>query len=174
MHKRLEQQTGEVRHWASFLRGFRLRPKVLSNREPAGVRSVPALNGGRFRSGLTLTEVVVASGLLMIAMVPVLKGLTLAHMHTSIIERKTKSLLLAQARLEEIRARSIYHYSDFFARDNEPLGDSYLCNVTDTSASPNLREITVAVGQDLDGNNDLSEDEIEVTLATRIARRWDS
>ena len=128
----------------------------------------------RKSAGLTLTEVAVASALLIIAIVPILKGLTTAHLNTTIIEYKTRSLTLAQARLDEIKARSVYHYSDSFAQSNSSIDGSYLCNVTDAAAGSNLRMITVSVGYDIDGNTILAGDEIEVTLATYIAKRWDS
>ena len=112
-----------------------------------------------------------ASTLLIVAMVPILRSLTKAHMFASEIERKTQSLVLAQNKLDEIRARSIYHYSDSFAQTNLSLGNSYLCNITD-NADPSLRTITVSVGCDNNGNGTLLSDEVEVTLATYIARRW--
>lgn len=130
-------------------------------------------NGNRF-AGLTITEVVIASSLLIIAMVPILKGLTSAHAGTIIIERKSRSLILGQAKLEEIKARSVYHYSDSFAETNLSLDSSYLCNVTDVSAGSNLRTITVSVGYDLDGDTTLDSGEIEVELETYVAKRWDS
>jgi hypothetical protein len=50
---------------------------------------------------------------------------------------------------------------------------SYLCNVTDSAtANPDLKKITVEVGYDGNGNGTLSSGEVEVTLATYIARRW--
>ena len=42
----------------------------------------------------------------------------------------------------------------------------------DSSVSSDLREITVSVGYDLNGNSTLETDEIEVTLATLVAKRW--
>ncbi len=122
--------------------------------------------------GFTLTEVVVASALLIIAIVPILKALTSAHVTTTIIERKTRSLTLAQAKLDEIRARSIYNYSSTFTESSTSLGGSYLGSVVDTTVSSNLRTIEVSVGYDLNNNNELEADEVEVTLATLIARRW--
>ena len=124
--------------------------------------------------GFTLTEVVIASALLIIAMVPILKGLTSTHLGTVIIELKSRSLILAQARLDEIKARSVYHYSDTFTQANVSVDGTYLCNVDDSSISANLRKITVSVGYDHDGNNILDSDEIEVTLVTCIAKRQDS
>ena len=63
-------------------------------------------------AGFTLTEVVVASALLIVAISPILKALTSAHLNTTIIEHKTRSLTLAQAKLDEIKARSIYNYTN--------------------------------------------------------------
>jgi Tfp pilus assembly protein PilV len=126
------------------------------------------------RAGLTLTEVVVASALLMIAVVPILKGLTSAHLGTVVIERKSRSLLLGQAKLDEVKARSVYHYSDSFSQTDLSVDGSYLCTIADESAGANLRKVTVSVGYDLDGDSVLEADEIEVTLATYIAKRWDS
>jgi len=174
MHNRLEGQPGDAHCRASVLRGLWLGLRVQLCRESAEIRPSIRRKCVKCRAGLTLTEVVVASGLLVIAMVPVLKGLTVAHLHTSIIERKTKSLALAQARLDSIRARSVYHYSDSFAESDQELGDSYLCDVTDVPISSNLRLIAVSVGQDIDGDGNLSEDEVEVSLATEIAKRWGS
>ena len=122
--------------------------------------------------GFTLTEVVIASALLIIAIVPILRALTSAHVTGTAIDRKTSSLILAQAKLDEIRARSIYHYGDNFTENNLSLDGSYLCNVEDSFISSDLRKITVPVGYDLNGNSTLETDEIEVTLATLVARRW--
>ena len=119
-------------------------------------------NTRRF-AGLTLIEVVIASVLLIVAIVPILQCLTVAHAGAVRIEHKSRSLLFAQAKLDEIKARSIYHYSDSFAVTNYPLGDSYLCTVTDSPVSSDLRTITVTVGYNLDGDS--------VTLATLLARR---
>ncbi len=130
-------------------------------------------NRKRF-AGLTLTEVVIASALLIIGIVPILKGLTSAHLGTVIIEQKSKSLILAQARLDEIKARSVYHYSQSYTQTNLSLEDSYLCNITDTSISSDLRKIKVQVGFDYNNNNILDSDEIHVTLVTYIAKRWES
>ncbi len=123
-------------------------------------------------TGFTLTEVITASALLAIAIVPILKGLTSAHLGTKIIEYKTRSLTLAQGKLDKIKARSVYYYTETFAEDDLALDGSYLCNVADTSAGSNLRKIMVSVGYDLNDDNVLSDDEILVTLATLVARRW--
>jgi len=127
--------------------------------------------GGSF-AGFTLTEVITASALLVIAMVPILRSMTTAHLNTIFIERKTRSLALAQTRLDEIKARSVYYYTDSFDESDLSLDGLYFCDVADTPAGPNLRKITVSVGYDLDEDDKLKTDEILVTLCTLIARRW--
>jgi Tfp pilus assembly protein PilV len=123
-------------------------------------------------AGFTLTEVIIASTLLILAMVPILKALTSGIASGVIIERRTHSLALAQAKLDEIRARSIYNYADGFSEDDLSLDGPYLCSVTDTSQSADLRRIKVSVGHDTDGDSILNNREIEVTLTTLLARRW--
>ena len=123
-------------------------------------------------AGFTLTEVVVASVLLIVAIVPILKALTSGHVMTALIERKTRSLVLAQAKLDEIRARAIYNYSGSFGQTSASLGAPYRCTVVDTPNGSDLRTIEVSVGCDLNANGVLDADEIEVTLASLVARRW--
>lgn len=122
--------------------------------------------------GLTLTEVVTASALLLIVMVPILRALTNAQVNAVIVERKTCSLILARARLENIKARSIYSYGDSFTETNTPVNGPYLCTVSDSGPASDLRQITVEVGYDLDDSGTLEAQEVDVTLSTLIARRW--
>jgi Tfp pilus assembly protein PilV len=125
----------------------------------------------RKSAGLTLIEVIVASALLVLAIIPILKGLTTVHSHTVMIEQRTMSLVYAQAKLDDIKARSIYGYSSNFANSSYVISGHYLGKVEDNQ-DPNLRTITVSVGYDIDDNNSLSSDEIEVSLATYLAKRW--
>lgn len=123
--------------------------------------------------GFTLTEVIMASALLIIAMVPILKALTAGHVTTVIVQRRSHSLMLAQAKLDELRAHSIYNYTDgSFTQSHLSLDGQYLCNIDDVPDDSDLRKITISVGYDLNDNNQLTDDEIEVTLATYFARRW--
>jgi Tfp pilus assembly protein PilV len=128
----------------------------------------------RRHKGLSLIEVTMASVLLIVAMVPILRSLTKANMMSTDIERKTQSLVLAQSKLDDIRARSIYNFgsSGSFTANNVALSGSYLCNITDAAAGTDLKQITVSVGYDGNGGGTLSSDEIEVTLTTYFAKRW--
>jgi len=120
--------------------------------------------------GLTLVEVIIASALLVIAIIPILKGLTTVHSHTIMVEQKTMSLVYAQAKLDDIKARSVYSYSSNFANSSYVISGHYLGKVED-NRDPNLRTITVSVGYDTDNSSSLSDDEIKVSLATYIAKR---
>ncbi len=124
------------------------------------------------RSGFTLTEALVASTLLVIAMIPILRGLTGANLSAAIIEQKSRSLSLAQAEMQRLTAQSIYNYGVSLAQSNAVLEGSYLCNVSDTVVSSDLRQIAVSVGYDANGNSTLSASETAVTLTTQLARRW--
>jgi type II secretory pathway pseudopilin PulG len=126
----------------------------------------------RKSGGFTLTEVVIATSLLIIATVPILRALTGAHVTSSIIERRTRSLTLAQTKLDEIKARSIYNYGQSFTETNNSLEGSFLCNIEDISVNANLRKIKISVGKDLNENSTLNNNEIEITLSTLLANRW--
>ena len=98
---------------------------------PISYRKRPSKN--RFK-GFTFTEVITASLLLVFAIVPILKGLSITHFHNKVIRYKTRSLTLAQSKLDRIKARSIYHYTDTFRQNDLSLDGLYLCDVTDTTA----------------------------------------
>lgn len=138
---------------------------MVSRRQP---EMTPPSSRGR-HSGVTLAEVIVASALLVIAIVPLLRALTAAQVEDRAIERRSWSLLLAQQELECIRARCIRHYDGCYRVGSKPIRDGYLCTVAD-DGDWRLRTVTVSVG--LDQNNDgvLSTDEVEVSLSTRLAR----
>ncbi len=110
--------------------------------------------------------------LLTLVMVPILKGLTSAHALDIKVERRMRSLTLAEAKLEDIRGRSIYNYSLDFNDPSSSVDGAYLCRLADTSAGVDLRSIVVSVGYDENSNGVLEGGEVEVTLKTLIARRW--
>jgi prepilin-type N-terminal cleavage/methylation domain-containing protein len=123
----------------------------------------------RIRRGVTLTEVVVASALLLIAIVPILRALTIAQTTGRVVERRTQSVILAQGKLDEIRARCLQNYDVAFGQNSASLGDSYLCSVTDNQ-SDTLKLIEVSVGFDADSDGALSGQEVQAKLTTYVAR----
>ncbi len=136
----------------------------------SGANPQSAIRHPKSRRGVTLTEVIVASALLVISIAPLLKALTLAQVEDRAIERKSWSLLLAQRELEWIRARSLRSYDACYRVSSKAVGDGYLCLVTDDE-DPDLKTVAVSVGLDQDGDGVLSPKEVEVTLSTRLARR---
>ena len=124
-------------------------------------------------AGFTFTEVIVASSLMLLAMVPIIRALTQAHLGSLVIERRTKCLAFAQTKLDEVKARSIYNWvGPPFTEMNTSLDGAYLCNVLDVAQDANLKKVTVKVGYDFSGNGVLGADEVEIELVTYIARRW--
>lgn len=124
------------------------------------------------RRAFSLTEVIVASVLLAAAVVPTLKAMTNSYMCSTRVEQKTHSLILAQSKIDEIRAQAIYNYDASYVQDSQPLGGGYLCTVIDSPVTVNLRRILVFVGYDSDGDGNLSVQEMMVSLNTQISKRW--
>jgi hypothetical protein len=146
-----------------------------ATRRPAGARedsnAVTMQRGRGARcSGVTITEAVVASGLLLVCVVPLLRALTVAQAADRAIERKSWSLLLAQQELERLRACCARCYDGCYRTSSATLRDGYLCTIDDDK-DPVLRTVTVSVGLDRDGDGVLSPGEVEVSLCTRLARR---
>ena len=130
-------------------------------------------------AGFTLTEVIVASSLLITAMVPILKGLTSVHLTASLVEQRTNSLNYAQTILEDIKARSIYDYTDNYNKVNKEVEDVidgvdelYLYTSNVVVQSPDLKKITVKTGYDKNGDGNLQTAEVLIKLETLIAERW--
>lgn len=124
----------------------------------------------RYRKGVTLVEVVMASSLLLIGVVPILRAMTIAQATGRQVEYKTKSLILAQGQISEIRTRSLTEFSTSFDQSSADLGDGYLCTLSDNEHAT-CKTVSVSVGYDQNGNGALSTDEIQVTLTTLIALR---
>jgi hypothetical protein len=136
---------------------------------------VPWVMETKSKKSFTIVEVVVASLLLTVAMVPILRALTASHILDRKIEYRTRSLVLAQAKLEEIRAESIYNYDIDYSEESAMIEGEYLVSVIDADLVPpdnDLREFSVFVGYDRNQNDILEDDEIEVSLKSLIARRW--
>jgi hypothetical protein len=121
---------------------------------------------------MTLAETIVSSVLLLLILVPVLRVLAVGQLEAGIIRQKSLSLVLARARLDEIRSRALYDFSVDFTSNSEAAGIGYLCTVGDLPHGDNLRKISVQVGFDVDGDGNLDDGEKQVTLESLLARRW--
>jgi len=118
----------------------------------------------RRRRGFSIIEVAMASALLIVAMIPILRSLTKANMFAAKIEIKTQSLVLAQGKLDRIKALSIYNFDSLSPGSFTETDGSYIYDIAvEATANPDLKKITVSVGYDGDNS---------VTLATYVAKRW--
>lgn len=124
----------------------------------------------RRQAGVTIVEVVVASALLLIGVVPILKAMTTAQVTGRVVEQKTKSLILAQGKISEIQARCLLSYDSNQSQTDVVLDGHFLCNVSDNGHA-SLKTISVSVGHDSNGNGSLGSSEVMVTLTTLIAKR---
>jgi Tfp pilus assembly protein PilV len=121
--------------------------------------------------GYTLTEVLLASALLIAVAVPMLKALTSGYVFSNSIKYKTKSVIYAKSRLDHARAVAANLYNTSLVENNTAMGGGYLCSVSDTGFASDIRTVSVSAGLDKNGNGTLASDEIQITLATLIARR---
>lgn len=122
--------------------------------------------------GFTLAEALISSLLLATALVPTLRALSGVQASSITVEHRTQSLVLARAKINDIRCRAIYNYNASYASNSVVLSGSYLAKVTDTPVSGTLRQIKVVVGFDRNNDKILSDSEIDVQLETLIAKRW--
>lgn len=113
---------------------------------------------------------VIATALLTVAMVPMLKALTASQVNTRLIEQQSKSIIFAQSKFEQLRAKSIHNFGDSLDENSTNLGGDYLCNVNDDENST-LKKVSVSVGYDNNGNGLLNNQEVNITLHSYIARR---
>ncbi|HET6440946.1 MAG TPA: prepilin-type N-terminal cleavage/methylation domain-containing protein [Phycisphaerae bacterium] len=120
------------------------------------------------RIGLTLMEVLVASALLGIALVPafdmVTRGMVLAHD----VEVRTRAVFLAEREMETALAKATENFSTSLAKPSADLGDGYRTTVTET-VSGLKKTITVQAGFDTNKNGVLGSDEVLASFATIVA-----
>ena len=124
----------------------------------------------RFPSGITLAEVVVASSLLIVSLIPILKAMTTTQMTGRLVEQKTIALVYAEAKLDHIKARSVNDFSEDFNESSVLLGNGCYGTVSD-DGNATLKTITVSTGFDNNQNSQLDASEAVVTLMTLIAKR---
>ena len=151
-------------------------------------------------AGFTMVEVLVALAILSITLIPLMGLFTMAPVLHAHREQKLRAGFLAQLRLEQVKNKIIedfeyqydsgsgdgYNKSSGDATDfDPPSGDpeeglfepsdaEYRYTIVDAILSgppPLIRDITVTVWHDKDGDNTLDSDEQEVELVTRVARR---
>ena len=119
-------------------------------------------------SGLTLMEVLVASALLGIALVPAFDMVTRGMVLARDVEVRSRAVFLAEREMETALAVAARDFSTSLAKQSQDLGDGYRATVTET-VSGLKKTLAVQVGFDTDRNRTLSSGEVLVTFATVVA-----
>ena len=135
------------------------------------------MRGGFIRQthgGFTFVEVLASILILAGTIVPIIT-FAADSLATSVeIERKVKSVLLAEGEME--RVKNVLRKSESFETDFtdwlSSFEGNYLAKGESTlNETKTLKIIEVSVGYDANGNGDLEPDEIMVTLTTQYADR---
>ena len=122
----------------------------------------------RFYRGMTLVEVLLATTLLAVALVPVFSMMPQALAMTRQIEVRTRATFLAQQEMERILVEAPGNFSRDFSAAAKDLGNGYLASITDAPYGASAKQITVQVGQDTSGDGALAGGEALVTLVTVV------
>lgn len=121
--------------------------------------------------GFTFVEVL-ASVLLITGTVVPLITFSADSLSTSMeVERRVKSVLLAEAEMEKIKNVLRNSFDTDFTAWSTDLGNNYFASRTSTDVSSTLKKIEVSVGYDVNKDSSLSSSEIMVTLTTQYADR---
>ncbi len=124
----------------------------------------PRRRGNR---AVTLVEVLVASALLGVALVPVFDMVTRGLVLSQEVQRRSQAVLLAEREMEDALAKAARDFSLSLAKTNQPLGDGYLVTVTQVAGS-RRKTLHVEVGRDVDASSTLSAGEVLAALSTLV------
>ncbi len=117
-------------------------------------------------------EVILATGLLALAAVPIINGMTRAAELAGEVELRSTAAMLAQREMETALAALAEDFTTDVSKDSEPLGGGYLVTI-DGEVSGLTAAGAVQVGWDEDGDGELDASEVLVTLATLVTDRGD-
>ena len=120
------------------------------------------------QSGLTLLEVLVASVLLGIALVPAFDMVTRGMVLARDVEVRSRAVFLAEREMETALAAAGQDFGTSLAKQSADLGGGYRATVTET-VSGLKKTVAVQVGFDADRNRTLSSGEVLATFATVVA-----
>lgn len=126
---------------------------------------------GTKTKGFTLVEVL-ASVLILSGTIVLLIRYAADNLAMSLdIERRIKSVLLAEGEMERIKNVLRKSFETDFTTWSNNLEDNYLVSRSSTDVSTTLKIIVVSVGYDADVDGLLETDEIMATMTTQYAKR---
>ena len=126
------------------------------------------VNRRRHPRGLTLMEVLVASALLGIALVPAFDMVTRGMVLARDVEVRSRAVFLAEREMEIALAKATENFSTSLAKPSADLGDGYRATVTE-STSGLMKTVIVQAGFDTNTNGVLGSDEVLASFATIVA-----
>ena len=87
------------------------------------------------------------------------------------IERKVKSILLAESEIEQIKGSLAQDFDQTYNNKDVGLGKNYFYEslVSNVPGRPGLKLVEISVGHDTNSNGKLSNNEIMFTLVTQVA-----
>jgi len=123
--------------------------------------------------GFTILEILFAIVILSIALIPLMKMLPEALILDAQMERETKVVFLAQRKMEEVKNKAIYDFSQDYAESATafPSPDSTFKYTVSDDQGTGIKEITVNVWYDKNGNGSVDMDEEDIELNTKVAER---
>ena len=123
--------------------------------------------------GFTLLEILAAIVILSIALIPMMEMLPAALVLDSQLEQKTRVTFLAQRKLEEVKCKAIYDFSPDYSESATafPSPDVSFKYVLTDDQGTEIKEISVVVWYDEDGNDTIDSDEESIELDTKVAKR---
>ncbi len=127
----------------------------------------------KIENGFTILEILCTIAILSIVMIPLMKMLPDAMVLDAQMERETRVAFLAQQKIEEVKNKAIYDFSQNYSESATafPSPDSDFKYIVSDDQGTAIKEIEVVVWYDKDGNGSVDADEEDIELNTKIAER---
>ena len=111
--------------------------------------------------------------ILSVALIPLMEMLPGALVLDAQMERQSKVAFLAQQKLEEVKGRAIYDFSQDYSESATafPSPDSTFKYTVSDDQGSEIKEIVVKVWYDKDGDDTVDQGEEDIELNTKVAKR---
>jgi prepilin-type N-terminal cleavage/methylation domain-containing protein len=142
------------------------------------INSTNAMNTTNSKRGFTLVEILAAIAIISFGIAPIVSLLPEGMKSLRKVERTTMDVLLAQYKMDEVRSQILglnasYGFDKSGGYDGSgtfTLNPDYAYSVTDDMGA-DIKEISVTVWMDENGNGSFDTGEEYVTLDTKVAKR---
>ena len=124
-------------------------------------------------SGYTLLEIVLTIAILSIALIPLMEMLPRAMVLDAQLEQRARAAFLAQRKLEAVKGKAVYDFDQDYTESATAFqapDSAFKYTVSDLEAD-GIKQIAVNVWYDTNDSGSADEDEEQIELNTKIARR---